>query len=170
MRKRTPTHRLHDWLRDRIRAARLRARAERELPRTARWRRWVWRGAAELAFCYVWLNVLAVACITRVVETRIECHVVDAATGAPVVDAVVRRSEWEWQVGARCDPAGCATFVDSRAPFLLWELPAIGTCPLGGSLRVEAPGHRPVEVGLPPRFDWPLFGRPRAEVTVRLLR
>ena len=165
---RRTARRLHDWLRDRVRAARLRAQAERALPRAVRWRRWLRREVLQLTAGYVLLNLALVPCVPFAIPATLECHVVDAATGAPVQNALVRAGETGWE--ERSDATGCATMVVRTAPSLLWALPSFGTYRLGGLLQVTAADYRAAEVPLPATFDWPLFGAPRAVVHVRLTR
>lgn len=159
---------LHDWLRDRVRAARLRAQAERALPRPVRWRRGLRQGALQLTAGYVLLNLALLPCVPFVIPATLECHVVDAATGAPLPNAVVRAGQTWWE--ERSDATGRATLVVRTTPSLLWALPSFGTYRLDGLLQVTAPDYRPAEVVLPAAFDWPLFGSPRAVVLVRLTR
>lgn len=165
---RRAARRLHDWLRDRVRAARVRAQAERALPRAVRWRRRLRQGALELTAGYVLLNLALVSCVPFAIPATLECHVVDDATGAPVPNALVRTREAGWE--ERSDPTGRATLVVRTRPSLFWALPSFGSYRLGGLLQVTAPDYRPAEVVLPTTFDWPLFGSPRAVVHVRLTR
>ncbi len=165
---RRAARRLHDWLRDRVRAARLRAQAESALPRAVRWRRWLRHEALQLTASYVLLNLVLVLGVPFVIAANLECHVVDAATGAPVPNALVRAGETGWV--ERSDAMGRATRVVRTTPSLWWALPSFGTYRLGGLLQVTAPDYRPAEVALPATFDWPLFGAPRAVVHVRLTR
>lgn len=165
---RRAAHRLHDWLRDRVRAARLRAQAERALPRAVRWRRDLRQGALQLTAGYVLLNLAIVPCVPFAIPTTLECHIVDDATGAPIANALVHAGEIGWE--ERSDPTGRATLVMRTTPSLLWALPSFGSYRLGGLLQVAAPDYRPAEVALPATFDWPLFDSPRAVVHVRLTR
>lgn len=165
---RRAARRLHDWLRDRVRAARLRAQAERALPRAVRWRRELRQGALQLTAGYVLLNLAIVPCVPFVTPATLECHVVDAATGAPVPNALVRMGDAGWE--ERSDAMGRAALVVRTTPSMLWALPSFGTYRLGGVLQVTAADYRRAEVPLPATFDWPLFGKPRALVHVRLTR
>lgn len=131
-------------------------------------RRFVRRGAVELAVGYVHLNLLCTWFVPCVVAASIECRVVDAVTGAPVADALVRADNWSAE--AHSGPAGLATVVVRSAPELVWALPMLGTFPLGGYLLVDAAGYVGADEPLPEAFEWPLFGSPRASVTVRLRR
>lgn len=92
----------------------------------------------------------------------------DAATGAPVANALVHVREAGWE--ERSDATGRSTWVVRTTASLLWGLPSFGTYRLGGVLQVTAPDYRAAEMPLPATFDWPLFGSPRSVVHVRLTR
>lgn len=158
----------HGWLHERIHQARLRARAERALPRRQRWRRFLRQGLVELAALYVAVNVLGLLLVPIVVTGWIECRAVDAATGAPVAGAVVWRQEGELGVGT--DAAGLARLKVVTTPRLFWALPMLGTYQLGGQLHAKAEGWLAAEAPLPERFEWPLFGEPRVAVVIRMAR
>lgn len=117
---------------------------------------------------YVLLNLVIVTCVPVVIPATLECHVLDATTGAPVPNALVHVRETAWE--ERSDATGRATWVVRTTASLLWGLPSFGTSRLGGMLQVTAPNYRTAAMPLPATFDWPLFGSPRTVVHVRLTR
>lgn len=80
----------------------------------------------------------------------------------------VRCERWAATTTTAVD--GTTRLTWSAAPRLYWVLPSIGSCPLGGELRVEAAGYQPMVVPMPASCDWSLFGEPTGKVTVRLPR
>lgn len=159
-------HTICDWLRRRVRAARLRAQAERALPRSRRWRRWLLREASGLLGSYLLLNLLLSPFLCIVIQATIECHIVDAVTGAPIPDALV--SVGERGLEATSDRDGHAMLVMRGSPVLWWALPSIGRYKLDGLLTVTAANYGTAELPLPAVFDWPLFGEPHVVVQARL--
>lgn len=162
------THRLHDWLCERIHAARMRARAERARPWQVRLRRWLRDLLLGLAALYVLANLCLPSFIVVVATVMVDCHVVDAGSSLPLRGATLHRNDEIF--GKRSDAAGRARLEVTTTPSLYWVFPAVGSFHLGGQVHVEADGYRPADVPLPEWFDWPLFGMPHAELTVRMQR